>query len=181
MVYDNINCFTSISLFFLIFQNEGTTLLLADIFCTCFGWEPIKPVRDTTLNGGTRIDPKFVNNPELSDVQFLVEGRVFYAHKIVLVTSSPRFRGMLSSRLCEGNPPVVQINDIRYHIFQVRTHSKVKLHNVSLQYLTFIKIILFFLLHVSLSCSFCTMVGVKTCKLIVVMYWSSWQQLISSS
>lgn len=100
-------------------KNEGTTLLLADIFCTCFGWEPIKPVRDTTLNGGTRIDPKFVNNPELSDVQFLVEGRVFYAHKIVLVTSSPRFRGMLSSRLCEGNPPVVQINDIRYHIFQL--------------------------------------------------------------
>lgn len=26
---------------------------------------------------------------------------------------------MLSSKLCEGNPPIVQINDIRYHIFQV--------------------------------------------------------------
>jgi len=105
------------------FQNEGTTLLLADIFSTCFGWEPIKPVRDTTLSGGARIDPKFVNNPELSDVQFLVEGRVFYAHKIVLVTSSSRFRSMLSSRLCEGNPPVVQINDIRYHIFLVSAYS----------------------------------------------------------
>lgn len=100
-------------------QKEGTTLLLADIFCTCFGWEPIKPIRDTTLSSGSRIDPKFVNNPELSDVQFRVEGRVFYGHKIVLVTSSPRFRNMLSSKLCEGNPPIVQINDIRYHIFQV--------------------------------------------------------------
>lgn len=89
-------------------------------------------MRDTTLNGGTRIDPKFVNNPELSDVQFLVEGRVFYAHKIVLVTSSPRFRGMLSSRLCEGNPPVVQINDIRYHIFQVRCKINYELSVVRL-------------------------------------------------
>uniref|UniRef100_A0A1B6DL13 BTB domain-containing protein n=4 Tax=Clastoptera arizonana TaxID=38151 RepID=A0A1B6DL13_9HEMI len=100
-------------------KNEGTTLLLADIFSTCFGWEPIKRIRDSTLSGGARIDPKFVNNAELSDVQFRVEGRVFYGHKIVLVTSSPRFRGMLSSKLCEGNPPIVQINDIRYHIFQL--------------------------------------------------------------
>ncbi|NP_001135439.1 ankyrin repeat and BTB (POZ) domain containing 2 [Nasonia vitripennis] len=100
-------------------QKEGTTLLLADIFCTCFGWEAIKPIKDATLSSGSRIDPKFVNNPELSDVQFRVEGRVFYGHKIVLVTSSPRFRNMLSSKLCEGNPPIVQINDIRYHIFQL--------------------------------------------------------------
>ncbi|KAJ8675265.1 hypothetical protein QAD02_011051 [Eretmocerus hayati] len=100
-------------------KKEGTTLLLADIFCTCFGWEPIKPIRDTTVSSGSRIDPKFVNNPELSDVQFRVEGRVFYGHKIVLVTSSPRFKNMLSSKLCEGNPPIIQINDIRYHIFQL--------------------------------------------------------------
>ncbi|XP_021925814.1 ankyrin repeat and BTB/POZ domain-containing protein 2 isoform X2 [Zootermopsis nevadensis] len=100
-------------------KNEGTTLLLADIFSTCFGWEPIKNVRDTSFSGGTRIDPKFVNNPELSDVQFRVEGRVFYGHKIVLVTWSPRFRAMLSSKLCDGNPPIVHINDIRYHIFQL--------------------------------------------------------------
>ncbi|CAH0383362.1 unnamed protein product [Bemisia tabaci] len=100
-------------------QNEGTTLLLADIFQTCFGWEPIRRISDSILNGSARIDPKFVNNPELSDVQFRVEGRVFYAHKIVLVTASSRFRNMLSSKLCEGNPPIVQINDIRYHIFQL--------------------------------------------------------------
>ncbi|KAJ9586833.1 hypothetical protein L9F63_019575, partial [Diploptera punctata] len=99
-------------------KNEGTTLLLADIFSTCYGWESIKDIRDTSFSGGTRIDPKFVNNPELSDVQFRVEGRVFYGHKIVLVTWSPRFRAMLSSKLCDGNPPIVHINDIRYHIFQ---------------------------------------------------------------
>ena len=26
---------------------------------------------------------------------------------------------MLNSRFCEGNPPVLQINDIRYDIFQL--------------------------------------------------------------
>jgi hypothetical protein len=63
-------------LFFILFvsclQKEGTTLLLADIFSTCFGWEPIKPIKETVLQpvNGSRIDPKFVNNPELSDVTF---------------------------------------------------------------------------------------------------------------
>jgi ankyrin repeat/BTB/POZ domain-containing protein 2 len=33
------------------------------------------------MKGGPRIDPKFVNNPDLSDIQFRVEGKIFYAHK----------------------------------------------------------------------------------------------------
>jgi len=49
-----------------------------------------------------------------------VEGKIFYGHKIVLVTASPRFQSMLSSKLSEGSStPTVQINDIRYHIFQL--------------------------------------------------------------
>lgn len=64
-------------------------------------------------------DPTYVNNPEMSDVQFRVEGRVFYAHKIILVNASPRFKSMLSTKFSEGVAPVVQINDIRYDIFQV--------------------------------------------------------------
>ncbi|EFX81975.1 hypothetical protein DAPPUDRAFT_302879 [Daphnia pulex] len=103
-------------------KNEGTTLLLADIFATCYGRENIKEIRDTSLCGGPRIDPKFVNNPELSDVQFRVEGRVFYAHKLILITASPRFKSMLNSKFCEGNPPIIQINDIRYDIFQMVMH-----------------------------------------------------------
>ncbi|XP_036326380.1 ankyrin repeat and BTB/POZ domain-containing protein 2-like isoform X1 [Rhagoletis pomonella] len=105
-------------------KNEGTTLLLADIFATCFGWETIKPIKEPALQSvnSSRIDPKFVNNPELSDVTFRVEGKIFYGHKIVLVTASPRFQSMLSSKLSEGNTPTVQINDIRYHIFQLVMH-----------------------------------------------------------
>ncbi|KAM7358106.1 ankyrin repeat and BTB/POZ domain-containing protein 2 isoform 2-T3 [Cochliomyia hominivorax] len=102
-------------------KNEGTTLLLADIFATCFGWQQIKPIKEPVSQpvNSSRIDPKFVNNPELSDVTFRVEGKIFYGHKIVLVTASPRFQNMLSSKLSEGNTPTVQINDIRYHIFQL--------------------------------------------------------------
>ncbi|XP_017123036.1 ankyrin repeat and BTB/POZ domain-containing protein 2 isoform X2 [Drosophila elegans] len=104
-------------------KNEGTTLLLADIFATCFGWETLPPVKEQPPMQpvqGSRIDPKFVNNPELSDVTFRVEGKIFYGHKIVLVTASPRFQSMLSSKLSEASStPTVQINDIRYHIFQL--------------------------------------------------------------
>ncbi|XP_065359597.1 ankyrin repeat and BTB/POZ domain-containing protein 2 isoform X2 [Calliphora vicina] len=102
-------------------KNEGTTLLLADIFATCFGWQQIKVIKEPVSQpvNSSRIDPKFVNNPELSDVTFRVEGKIFYGHKIVLVTASPRFQNMLCSKLSEGSTPTVQINDIRYHIFQL--------------------------------------------------------------
>ena len=56
----------------------------------------------------------------MSDVTFVVEGRPFYAHKIVLVTASKRFKAMLSDRFTEGKQPCVEINDFRYHIFKVR-------------------------------------------------------------
>ncbi|CAG0917016.1 unnamed protein product [Notodromas monacha] len=102
-------------------QNEGTTLLLADIFSSCFGRETIREVKDYTFeNAIARIDPKFVNSPDLSDVRFRVEGRLFFAHKIILVNASPRFRQMLGSRFSgDVEAPIVQINDIRYDIFEM--------------------------------------------------------------
>ena len=102
-------------------KTEGTVLLLADIICACYGRELIESIDAPKVGelGQPRIDPKFINNPELSDVSFRVEGRLFYAHKLVLVTASSRFQSMLNSRFCEGNPPVLQINDIRYDIFQL--------------------------------------------------------------
>ena len=35
---------------------------------------------------------------------------------------------MLNSKFCEGNPPIIQINDIRYDIFQVRTFLKIEFY-----------------------------------------------------
>ncbi|XP_059059495.1 ankyrin repeat and BTB/POZ domain-containing protein 2 [Achroia grisella] len=144
-------------------KKEGTVLLLADILCACYGWEPVPAVagpaadpppapsrvdpsyvnnpsladvtfryRPTTRHTAdpppapSRVDPSYVNNPSLADVTFRVEGRLFYGHKIVLVSESPRLRAMLAPARPAADamsptgatPPLVQINDIRYHIFE---------------------------------------------------------------
>ena len=45
----------------------------------------------------------------------------------MLITSSLKFRSMLNSKFCEGSPPVLQINDIRYEIFDTVTGGPVNL------------------------------------------------------
>ncbi|XP_073967255.1 ankyrin repeat and BTB/POZ domain-containing protein 2 isoform X2 [Choristoneura fumiferana] len=111
------------------YSKEGTVLLLADILCACYGWEPVPPVLEpppAAAPAPARVDPSYVNNPSLADVTFRVEGRLFYGHKIVLVSESARLRAMLAPARAPSEavpaastaPPLVQINDIRYHIFE---------------------------------------------------------------
>ena len=46
----------------------------------------------------------------------------------VLITSSSKFRSMLNSKFCEGSPPVLQINDIRYEIFDTVSQKYYQKH-----------------------------------------------------
>jgi hypothetical protein len=47
-----------------------------------------------------------VNNPEFSDVTFLVDGERIAAHKAILVVRSPYFRAMLTNGMTEANKQV---------------------------------------------------------------------------
>ncbi|XP_059360619.1 ankyrin repeat and BTB/POZ domain-containing protein 3-A-like [Carassius carassius] len=54
----------------------------------------------------------------MSDVTFLVEGKLFYAHKVLLFTASPRFKSLLSNRPAAENT-CIEISHVKYNIFQL--------------------------------------------------------------
>ncbi|CAG7911372.1 unnamed protein product [Brassica rapa] len=62
---------------------------------------------------------EFVNNPTLSDVTFLVDGKQFYAHKICLVASSDIFRAMFDGLYKERNAQNVEIPNITWEVFEL--------------------------------------------------------------
>ncbi|XP_010527659.1 PREDICTED: ARMADILLO BTB ARABIDOPSIS PROTEIN 1 [Tarenaya hassleriana] len=62
---------------------------------------------------------KFVNDPTLSDITFLIDGRQFYAHKICLVASSDTFRAMFDGLYKEKDAQNVEIPNIRWEVFDL--------------------------------------------------------------
>ncbi|KAF5452487.1 hypothetical protein F2P56_027481 [Juglans regia] len=62
---------------------------------------------------------QFVDNPTLSDVTFLVEGRRFYAHRICLLASSDAFRAMFDGGYREKDARDIEIPNIRWEVFQL--------------------------------------------------------------
>ncbi|KAK6760383.1 hypothetical protein RB195_021740 [Necator americanus] len=59
----------------------------------------------------------FVNNPELSDIRFTVEGENVYAHRIMLYNASDRFKELL--RIPKGN---IDITDVSHATFLAMLH-----------------------------------------------------------
>uniref|UniRef100_A0A8C9XAZ2 Ankyrin repeat and BTB domain containing 3 n=1 Tax=Sander lucioperca TaxID=283035 RepID=A0A8C9XAZ2_SANLU len=91
---------------------------LSAIFTQCYGPYPIPKLAEIKRKQTARLDPHFLNNKEMSDVTFLVEGKPFYAHKVLLFTASSRFKSLLANRPC-GENTCIEISNVKYHIFQL--------------------------------------------------------------
>uniref|UniRef100_A0A1A8MEE0 BTB (POZ) domain containing 11 n=1 Tax=Nothobranchius pienaari TaxID=704102 RepID=A0A1A8MEE0_9TELE len=99
-------------------KNEVISQQLAAIFTQCYGPYPIPKLTEIKRKQSSRLDPHFLNNKEMSDVTFLVEGKPFYAHKVLLFTASNRFKILLANRPC-GENTCIEISNVKYHIFQL--------------------------------------------------------------
>ncbi|WOG94842.1 hypothetical protein DCAR_0314139 [Daucus carota subsp. sativus] len=62
---------------------------------------------------------EFVNNPTLSDVTFLIEGKPFHAHKIWLLRASDAFQEFFDSGYMEREAQDIEISDIRWEVFEL--------------------------------------------------------------
>ncbi|XP_059660501.1 ARM REPEAT PROTEIN INTERACTING WITH ABF2-like [Cornus florida] len=62
---------------------------------------------------------QYVNNPTLSDVTFLIEGKRFYAHRICLLASSDAFRAMFDGGYREKDAKDIEIPNIRWNVFEL--------------------------------------------------------------
>ncbi|XP_026926715.1 ankyrin repeat and BTB/POZ domain-containing protein 3 isoform X2 [Acinonyx jubatus] len=99
-------------------KNEVISQQLSVIFTHCYGPYPIPKLTEIKRKQTSRLDPHFLNNKEMSDVTFLVEGRPFYAHKVLLFTASPRFKALLSSKPTNDST-CIEIGYVKYPIFQL--------------------------------------------------------------
>ncbi len=59
-----------------------------------------------------------MNNPTLSDVTFMVDGRNFHAHRIALLASSDTFRAMFDGHYKEKEASTIPIPNIRWTVFE---------------------------------------------------------------
>lgn len=99
-------------------KNEVISQQLSVIFTQCYGPFPIPKLTEIKKKQTSRLDPHFLNNKEMSDVTFLVDGKPFYAHKVLLFTASQRFRTLLSNRPAAENT-CIEISHVKYNIFQL--------------------------------------------------------------
>ncbi|XP_038131537.1 ankyrin repeat and BTB/POZ domain-containing protein 2 isoform X2 [Cyprinodon tularosa] len=98
-------------------KNDAIIQQLAAIFSHCFGSAPLPAIPEMKASLSAQLDPLFLNNPDMSDVTFLVEGKPFYGHKVLLITASDKFKSLLVS---DGRPgKEIEISDVKYHIFQM--------------------------------------------------------------
>ncbi|XP_069383579.1 ankyrin repeat and BTB/POZ domain-containing protein 2-like isoform X2 [Paralichthys olivaceus] len=91
------------------------TKRLASVFSHCYGCCPVPPVPPMDVTLSTQLDVHFLNNQEMSDVTFMVDGRPFFAHRVLLMSASERFRRLLS----DSPDDVIHISHVTYGTFQM--------------------------------------------------------------
>ncbi|XP_077372123.1 ankyrin repeat and BTB/POZ domain-containing protein 2 [Festucalex cinctus] len=101
-------------------KSDAIIQQLSHIFSHCFGPAPLPAVPEMKATLSAQLDPHFLNNQEMSDVTFLVEGKPFYGHRVLLITASDRFKSLLASSGPDATPnKKIEINDVKYHVFQM--------------------------------------------------------------
>lgn len=101
-------------------KNDAIIQQLASVFSHCYGPAPLPSIPEMKATLSAQLDPLFLNNPDMSDVTFIVEGKPFYGHKVLLITASERFRSLLASTSPDGSPnKEINISDVKYNTFQM--------------------------------------------------------------
>ncbi|XP_070814376.1 ankyrin repeat and BTB/POZ domain-containing protein 2-like [Chaetodon trifascialis] len=95
------------------------TKRLASVLSHCYGGVPVPPVPPVDVALSTQLDIHFLNNREMSDVTFVVDGRPFFAHRVLLLSASERFRQML----CDSPDDVIHVSHMTYSTFQMMMKS----------------------------------------------------------
>ncbi|XP_028258025.1 ankyrin repeat and BTB/POZ domain-containing protein 2-like [Parambassis ranga] len=92
---------------------------LASVFSHCYGRSAAPPVPPMDVTLSTQLDIHFLNNQEMSDMTFMVDGRPFFAHRVLLMSASERFRRMLA----DSPDNVIHISHMAYSTFQMMMRS----------------------------------------------------------
>ncbi|XP_029001155.1 ankyrin repeat and BTB/POZ domain-containing protein 2-like [Betta splendens] len=100
-------------------EDYATTRRLASALSHCYGAAPVPGIPPAGAARSTQLDAHFLNSPDMSDVTFVVEGRPFFAHRVLLTSASERFRRMLS----ESSDNTIHISNMTYDTFLVMMRS----------------------------------------------------------
>ncbi|KAM4617295.1 ankyrin repeat and BTB/POZ domain-containing protein 2 [Discoglossus pictus] len=106
---------------FKVSECDSVVHQVGSIFARCYGDSPIPSIPQLQKALPARLDPHFLNNREMSDVTFLVEGKMFYAHKVLLVTASNRFKSLMTNKAEQedSDHKTIEISDVKYNVFQM--------------------------------------------------------------
>uniref|UniRef100_A0A146V9B6 Ankyrin repeat and BTB domain containing 2 n=1 Tax=Fundulus heteroclitus TaxID=8078 RepID=A0A146V9B6_FUNHE len=100
-------------------RDYEVTARLASLLSHCYGCSPVPAVPPMDVALSTQLDVRFLNSEEMSDVTFMVEGRPFFAHRVLLMSASERFRQMLA----DSPDNIIHVGHMTYSTFQMVMRS----------------------------------------------------------